>query len=670
MHKRRGAFEILMEKERKQLTMKETITLSLGSFASHVGCHYWNMQSEIFDASEDMDHESYAVDRLFRKVGQGKNASYQPRAIITDLRENLGYMEFEKEGKHATDFFDDRQVEDDSTGIWGGNITRIRTDAPKLSPFQAFLRDSSPASYSASAGAGAGTSNSNTETQAAAPPPVPSRQKMESTIKNWTDYSTNKISDKNLCMMPTWCTASNFDSFMSTTSSNFGQENSKNIINQFIDDYLENIRVLAEECDSLTTIQWFCDTYDGFSGLSSLLAEEIKQDYKNVTIPVYALNKSPPIKSTNSMYTNQNMTSQLTSLSSIYFYSQIIDNVSVVVPIECGILDLHSNNTQYNNNNNNIIYNKSNYHNSAIVAAAIEGLVSPTYLINNYDASYSASGTIASGTSRMDPSETYDMVYNATVGGRVPLCHLETCFPFTSYPDSNHYNFLQSLPSSNEDDGSGRGKGSGRDKRDSRVEDEQGTIGGLNPFMFSLSSAKNGYYKAKNEQRIKSYQYKRMSNVIRIRGPSSENLPKMLFSRCETNNFLITSILQKQSALYLPKSYPHFFANVNEFGFIDESSSISESTARSDNEFATTKAHSGSRSSILEPQSCSSMTLMSALGTDTDMGIHISNVAKTWDISTKDTSLKAQLGKGNIWDEECNEISECLHKLATCYTNE
>jgi hypothetical protein len=61
---------------------------------------------------------------------------------------------------------------------------------------------------------------------------------------------------------------------------------------------------------------------------------------------------------------------------------------------------------------------------------------------------------------------------------------------------------------------------------------------------------------------------------------------------------------------------------------------------------------------------------MSALGADTELGYHLSNVAATWEGAVAGTALRSQLEKSQLGQEDRAEIGERLHSMARCYTNE
>ncbi len=624
--------------------MKETITLQLGSYACHVGTHYWNMQTELLGATDDMESESYQAERLFRKVGRQSDSRLEPRALMTDLSENLGYMEFEQEGVDKTEF----QLASHGSGggygqvdtsVWGGAVSRLaRADVPTLSPFQAFLQNTGTDSYyPPSASTFASTGGDVSAESAAAPSKSAnmSRRELESSVKKWTDYSQARFTESNMCTLPTWCTTDTFDTFMAGNA----QSHDAVLNSSYIDNYLDRIRGFAEECDNLSMIQLFSDSCDGFAGFTASIMEELRQDYRGISIPIFALTRPPQMG--NIMHTHQNMNVQLQALSLPYFYSQVSEFASVTIPIACSSWDARW-------KKNYVDFDpRSHYHSSALVASAIEGLMSPAYLRRPSDSDL-----------QVNAAEPYDMIYQATVAGRVPFCHLESSLPMTTYPDADHNHFLDSInldPS----------------REHSVAEDYDCRIAGvrskLNPHMCSLSTAVHGQWKVKPAQRDDEgcKGYSRLSNVVRIRGPSHVDMPRWLFGRCERSKFMVTACVQRQTALYLPKSYPHFFTDVNEFGFIDDQPLEHGGRDRKQD-------YSGP--SCKEPHGCLSITLMSALGADTDMGLHIDNVGSLWESSVKgathSTKLQAQLNKGGLDEEECEVISQKLHDLTRAYTNE
>ena len=459
--------------------MKETITLQLGSFGCHVGAHYWNIQQELLSAKEDMDSgEHYDSGRLYRSIGRGVQRNLVPRTIVTDLRENLGYMSFQNDRQSIAGYQlrGDERNEDLRQDSWGGAVThRTMAEAPQLHPFQEFLRNTSSDSYYASvsggggggggggglgvfAGAGAGAAAGGRGRGSGGPAPGQKvARPKESSVTKWTDYLETSVPEDQMFNMPLWCTRDNFDSFLTGLP---GQALGGDAVSTaFMEGYMDKVRWLAEECDNLNTIQMFADGCDGFGGMSASIVQELHEEYRNVTLPIYTFTKQSASTSTASSTAGM----QLQSLSVPYLYSQLYENATVVVPIHPA-----SGPNPYGN----LIASDSklDYHASAVVAAAIEGLTGASYLRRGFES-----------LKPFSEADTYDIAFRATVAGRVPLCHLETLLPLSLYPDANHdallapAGFLDSR-NANEDDANVA---------------KATRSGSLNPFMSTLSAAFN-----------------------------------------------------------------------------------------------------------------------------------------------------------------------------------
>ena len=626
--------------------MKETITLHLGSFGCHVGAHYWNFQKELLNAQEDMDNcENFDAERLYRAVGKGTNRHLTPRVLVTDLRENLGYMMFENDRESISGYrLRDDERNEDVSGIWGGSVSRLqRADIPALHPFQNFLKNTSSESYYASLS----SSYSNEKrvlTQIQRPP--------ENTIRKWTDYVDTAVPENSLYNMPMWCTSSSFDMFASGLPCSIAA--SAGIDDSFVEGYMDRVRILAEECDNLRNIQLFADAFDGFGALTATIVQELRQEYRGVTLPVFAFTKR-----TNSAHVATSAASQqLQSLSIPYVYSQLYEHATVTIPIYCPTgLGRHGDHLQLNS--------KSDYHSAALVAAAIEGLLGNSYLRQSHEATQAA--VLAD---EGNESDMYNMIFRATVAGRLPLCHLETAFPLSLYPDAEqaHESFLAAAGRGRRNIGEKRGEGiTAEDQRaeDSVVSNTETTgafnaalRGTLNPFMMSLSAATHNQsqnqpsnaalQKACEEET--SQRFVRLSNVVTVRGPSHDNFGHLLFARSAPSQYLVNTCVQRQTELYLSKSFPHFFVGTNEFG-------LTESLAS-----ASVTAELGQAG-----RGCLSVSVLSAIGADSDLGCYLNRMATSWKQSYSSSAVHAQLSKTGFGADDFAEVAECLHTMANCY---
>ena len=582
--------------------MKETITLQLGSYANYVGMHYWNFQEELLDAVDDMEGgEDYEHRRLFRS-GRDPNdrSSLKPRVLVSDLAQNLGHVIFERKGGAAVPAYNNfpsasgaqsqQHSEENAHSIWdGGLATMVQDDAPTLHPFQFFLRNS--ANSAIASPSQSAESNAN-----------------DYVIKKWTDYQMAPMSQKSMATMPLWYNTDNFDTFLS------GRQESS--LADYIEDYLERFRSMSEECDNLSTVQIFADIHDGFSNLTSMILEEIRQEYRGVSIPVFAFTENGV------SFSSDDKSSKIGQLGVPYAYSRICDDSSIMLPISCNSRQKFSPYIQ------NTTSEWSTYQTSGVVATAIENIVGSSY-INTHS-------SMSDKSSNQFTNEIHEMSFNATNGGRFPLCHLETCFPFPLFPDSSHDSFMKTFEQLNSTE---------------REHETKKSFYGMNPFATSLSAARTGKWRVQPDQ--EDSRYIPYSNVVAIRGPTNADLQKLLFSKCSDSSYLLTSCIQRQTALYIPKSFPHFFSGVNEFGFANNELF---STIRST---PTPKADSTDK--------CVSSSSISAIGTDASMGIHVSNVAETWSKTIERGHLQSQLNTSNLDIEECNEITEKLRSLRNRY---
>jgi len=84
------------------------------------------------------------IERLYRSVGRGVHRHLLPRVLVTDLRENLGYMSFENDRQSVAgyqlrgggDGDGDGDRNEDLSHVWGGAVTR-RQSSTGREEFQA-----------------------------------------------------------------------------------------------------------------------------------------------------------------------------------------------------------------------------------------------------------------------------------------------------------------------------------------------------------------------------------------------------------------------------------------------------------------------------------------------------------------------------------------------------
>ena len=646
--------------------MKETITLQLGEFSNYVGSHYWNYQllaclqqsqsGEGEEGEEGFQGSSEVASRLFRE--QARDGVFQPRILISDLRLNVGRLIGD------LDDTGDESGGDDAVLEWGGGLSKMtRCDVPDRNPFQQFLQSCGVESYDGESvfmrrGGGAGASGGRAILSSTAAAPPVARRPPESCIEYWTDFSSVSLDrDVNLCLMPRWTTRDNFDTFLSVHLPEV-------VPREYTENFMDKLRFLAEECDSLSTIQVFADIHNGFGALACRLAQEIREDYgRGVNLPVWAFAADDEASEQGARAARSDLGESLHRLSVPYVYSQLCEHASLVVPIapsaarsQRGLPFL-------------TLDRGSQYHSSAVVASAIEAA---TGFQNELGASMSAD----------------EWFFKTTSSGRFPVCELETTLPFPFAPSDSLEDFARLFGPTGVS-GEMLEKMSARDDRDR----ERGGGGAeskeaprrsfaLNPFLHSLSSTTEGPFAVSSAVADKrfaqsggadpEYQYRRehqrpFTNMVSIRGPCPEKLPALLFSKCDSPSYLVTACIRQQSALAVPSTFPHFFRGVDWSGWAREKESAMGAYASQGTFSTAMQQQQLQQLGGLRGAPCTNITVLSAVGCDARVGVHLEHAASAWARSVGKGRIRAQIEKVGGDKTELAEIGEKILVLSRAY---
>ena len=113
---------------------KETIYLSLGSFANHITTHFFNEQDSYLDSANGADSSGTSQPWIDHDVSfrQGyslasRTETYQPRAILFDVPSEFGSLR-RINRLYAGD--DGDNDEEQQAGLWPGQVETIRTAGP------------------------------------------------------------------------------------------------------------------------------------------------------------------------------------------------------------------------------------------------------------------------------------------------------------------------------------------------------------------------------------------------------------------------------------------------------------------------------------------------------------------------------------------------------------
>lgn len=155
-----------------------------------------------------------------------------------------------------------------------------------------------------------------------------------------------------------------------------GMSSSSNItLDNIIDDILDNIRYHVEQCDNLSGFHIIVDIDSGFAGLCYMIIQALKDEYtNNIPIIVFAVNN----KLDKNDIANYNKNNIRRILNRCITISNILEQISMYLPIDADCIDLtHNSNI---NSNSNTSLNDMFIHLSANI---IHNITLPYRITNN-----------------------------------------------------------------------------------------------------------------------------------------------------------------------------------------------------------------------------------------------------------------------------------------------
>lgn len=612
--------------------MKETITLQLGNYSNHVGSHYWNEHMLAYlrtlDSFTESTDEIYNNSQLFRTK---REDSIQPRVLIADLKANVGRMINENDEDEDT-YNDGKYNGADRAIDWDGSLSQVhRSDAPERNPFQMFLKNCGSETYDGE------SAYLRLNSQFTPSPPLTKSDKRpsESCIHYWTDYSCVPFDDSvNMCLMPRWTTRENFDTFLSSYCAEV-------VPHDYIDEFMEKLRYLAEECDSMSTIQVFADLHDGFSAITCKLVQQIREDYGfGVNLPVWTFAAGRDYTSSQGLVNDSDLSNALHSLSAPHAYAAICEHASLVVPVSPA--------AAADDKFSPFISTRSDsyYQSSAVIASAIEAAIGFQHYEGNR-------GETSQGES-MD-----EWLYKATSAGRFPICELEAALPFPLAPDASTAEFSNAFDGATAELIERR---SGREQMPMLGTRPTERSAPLNPFASSLSSAVWGPLSVPASEYIRD-RYRPFTNMLSIRGPCPQNLPQILFSKCNSPNYLVTACVRRQTSLNVPASYPHYFHHVDENGHAYNPKGLFPFDDAHTHRMNEQDGHGHQN----EGSSCTRFSAIAAIGCDQRTGMHLARAASSWSLSIQRGRVRAQVEKVGMDRDEFGEVAEKILALSRAY---
>jgi len=329
---------------------------------------------------------------------------------------------------------------------------------------------------------------------------------------------------------------------------------------------MDNFRYFAEECDYLSTVNICCDISDGFGYLTQLLLEEIREETRSATIPVWMLNESDSIIKAYELQQKKNM---IKELGTPICYANISEYASMVVPIN------HSKAMQSMLPKDRNLFTR--FESSAIIGTAIDTITSVEYLKNLSTGEGSKWKTI------------HNLCQGATALGRFPFTSLEISLPFLASLDAESPDVLW----------------------ESFVKEKHKISTNLNPFTLSLSAAalsmSSSSFAATEERKLSNF-----TNMLSIRGFCNPQLIPTLYKFYPQQSYLLSNVQILQSSIHLPMKFPQYIWNYIENKSI-EYSSITNSA-----------------DDMIDRIIANGCPCTASVGCNETMGIHINEIATNW----------------------------------------
>ena len=363
----------------------EQITLQFGSYSNFVGAHYWNFLDELYGrkALETSDspcyQERFHHEKLYRSRTEGGHTANYPRALMFDLKGRAGYLHPEAM-ENAKKPIDERLhgiFGDGSSGSggygnvassnWTGDVKVVQSKPIERNKFFEYLQASSIGSDTLDIGNATETVDSGMDGEE-------DEYVIDSgDVKSWTDFLQAKLCNDSLMELPNF-TSGNlepFDTFFSGTSNEY-------IDKRVREDYMDAFRCLMEECDRISNVNVMTDVDDGFSGFVTSFLEELRDELPRTFLPVWAF--TDPLqgsgqfgrKAVDPLLGPQYGALSLKSCNVPLFYSKVQPLANIILPIDTSGFDHIA---PYN-----IQCDGSFYHTAAVVAAAMETMMSSNYI--------------------------------------------------------------------------------------------------------------------------------------------------------------------------------------------------------------------------------------------------------------------------------------------------
>ncbi|KAK6258473.1 hypothetical protein SCA6_012947, partial [Theobroma cacao] len=335
-------------------TMREIVTIQVGSFANFIGSHFWNFQDEMLGLAADpygdplFKTDGLNMDVLYRtgETQQG-TLTYTPRLLSIDFQGSLGPMSSRgtlyNEGSNAPS----------EVVTWEGNVSTHASEPQKKNLFLQSLYQEEQ-SVPLVNGINGGKKDLQNEIQ-----DTDIVKCLDRGVQFWTDFSKVHYHPQSLYEVNgLWMDAQEFD--------NYGIGRDVFTENLQGEEVCERLRFFVEECDHIQGFKFIADDSGGFSPIAADFLENIADEYSNTPVLLYAV-RGPG----SHMNLRSRKQTVVRDLHDAVSFSRLSSFCKMIVPVGLPFLSMSKASTYLN------IEDENPYHCSAVYAAALHAASLP-----------------------------------------------------------------------------------------------------------------------------------------------------------------------------------------------------------------------------------------------------------------------------------------------------
>jgi len=317
----------------------EIITLQLGNYANYIGTHWWNIQESNFIYPGENIETEINHDVMFR-AGKSLNnqETYLPRLVVVDAACN-----FKSLAINHTALYDD--FNQDVATLWDEETLNVQAEREDRNEFLQDLENQDEF-YN-------GNAEELTEENKA----------YNLDVEAWSDF-------KRLIYHPRSVCAINNREY----SNSWLQTRNNTKSSSVFEDFTENVRFFAEECDYLQGFNLLCDMQGGFGGFTDLCLQHLCDEYGT------SKRKATHLTCPSLQPSQDTLDGKLDSyLSTVFSLNSVLEYSSYVVPMSLRSTLFSKTHREMPNTKCNI---SSDYDTSAVLAACYEAAMMPTRSLN------------------------------------------------------------------------------------------------------------------------------------------------------------------------------------------------------------------------------------------------------------------------------------------------